>query len=651
MNGRLAWLRRISLAGAVLLGAALWDAAALARDLQVTAASLKWVVFFAALGLAFLAAIALAWTAQRPAAAGLLARLDGPLKRLEHTGWALQVVFAALAFLLPALVLLPLPHTLVQLMELFTWRALLFSAAALAGAACLQVRQPGAPFGGRLAAAALLYGVVYRSAAFLPEISTNWFSLGWSEGSRYYYASLYLSRSIYGIDVPPGVLHPTRYLMQAVPFLIDGLPLWFHRLWQVLLWVGVNAWAAWLLARRMLRGRQAVGAARALLAAWAFLFFFQGPIWYHLVVMIAIVLWGFDARRTGRTLLVVAAASVWAGMSRVNWIPFPAALAALLYLLETPWEGRPLVKYLAPPFLWGVAGGLAGLVSQWGYAVLSGNALDQFGSSFTSDLLWYRLFPSATYPLGVIPGILLASIPVLWLVRDRWAALEPIRRLGLAGLLLVFFAGGLVVSAKIGGGSNLHNLDGYIALLAVLAAFLYVSPGGRSHPLALALAIAVPVGFAVATGAPAVRHDPQTVAAELATLTRLAEESAAQGGDVLFIAERQMLAFDPPAGVGLVPEYEKVFLMEMAMAGHAEYLAQFARDLEAHRFALIVADTVNLNLQSQADEFGEENNAWDRAVSYPLLCYYEAVATLEAAGVQVLAPKDSPACPPLMPEE
>ena len=62
-----------------------------------------------------------------------------------------------------------------------------------------------------LCAASLLFSSLgYRIAVFLPEISTHPFSLGWSEASRYYYASLYFSRRIYETVVAPTVLHPSR---------------------------------------------------------------------------------------------------------------------------------------------------------------------------------------------------------------------------------------------------------------------------------------------------------------------------------------------------------------------------------------------------------------------------------------------------------
>ncbi len=184
---------------------------------------------------------------------------------------------------------------------------------------------------------AIVYGVVYVAASFLPSVSGTPFSLGWSEGSRYYYASLFFAPSIYGQAVPLPTLHPTRYLLQSIPFVIHGLPLWSHRLWQALLWVVCNGVAAWALARRV----QPVSKMRLwLLAAWSFVFFFQGPIYYHLILCAVPVLLWFDAKHTGRSLLAVVLASLWAGMSRVNWFPVPAALAILLYIMEEPLAGK-----------------------------------------------------------------------------------------------------------------------------------------------------------------------------------------------------------------------------------------------------------------------------------------------------------------------
>ncbi len=53
-----------------------------------------------------------------------------------------------------------------------------------------------------VAITAMTYAMVERLALFIPEISTQMTSLGWSEASRYYYASLFFSKTTYGSVVP-----------------------------------------------------------------------------------------------------------------------------------------------------------------------------------------------------------------------------------------------------------------------------------------------------------------------------------------------------------------------------------------------------------------------------------------------------------------
>jgi len=52
-------------------------------------------------------------------------------------------------------------------------------------------------------------------------------------------------------------------------------------------------------------------------------------------------------------------------------------------------------------------------------------------------------------------------------------------------------------------------------------------------------------------------------------------------------------------GVPLVPDYELVTLMEMAMSGNMGYLDQFYADLHRQRFALIIARRQGTGIQSE----------------------------------------------------
>ncbi|MCX6071825.1 MAG: hypothetical protein NTU91_13380 [Chloroflexi bacterium] len=402
----------------------------------------------------------------------LLHRLEARLRALGASfGWWGVALFLMLLPVLPLLTMV----VAVKAFEPASLRIVAWWLLSLLGAFLLP-EVGGRPSAlGRLALAGIVIGVAFQVAGYLPAISSYPLSLGWSEASRYYNASLFFARRIYGEAVPLPVLHPSRYLMQAVPFLVSGLPLWVHRLWQVMLWIIVTLGTSITLARKSgLENRLA----RLALIGFCYLFLMQGPVYYHLLLSAWIVLMGASGSRRRRTILVVILASAWAGISRVNWYPVPAILAIALYLLEQPLTGtrRRMVTYLGWPLAYAVAGGLAAFAAGRAYAALSGNPVAEFGSSFTSDLLWYRLLPSATYPLGVLPGSLLASagpilLVILW-ARYHRRGMHPIRWIGLAGALAGLLAGGLVVSAKIGGGGNLHNLDAYLVLLLVIAVYM-----------------------------------------------------------------------------------------------------------------------------------------------------------------------------------
>lgn len=549
-------------------------------------------------------------------------------------------------------------------------RILMYLLAAVAGALLLAASGVKGSWKEFLAGSLLLLAAAFRIFLYSGELSTRPISLNWSEASRFYYASLFFSEQIYGVSVPPTVLHPSRYLMQALPFLIPGLPLWVHRLWQVILWVAVTAASAGLLVRRL---NIHLPLRRWMVATWAFIFLLIGPVYYHLQVPLILVLWLFDRRRFWRSLAVVAVASIWAGISRVNWFPAAGLLAAALYFMEEPVARQPPWRYLARPAAWAVGGLALAFAAQAAYAIGSGNPAEQFASSLTSDLLWYRLLPNITYPAGVLLMAALVCAPIIllaWLHHfERGGHAHLIRLLGLGSILLILLGGGLVVSVKIGGGSNLHNLDVFLAFLMIVAAYLVFDrmapePAAQEQPpqnvqrrsldprliqAAWGLALLVPVYLTIIQGGPPESYDRAAVERDLARLSRFTNE-AAQEGEVLFISQRHLLTFGLIDGISLVPEYEKVFLMEMAMAGDPAYLGRFWQDLQNHRFSMIVTDPLFLRYKGVTDSFGEENDAWVKNVSVEILCYYEHYRNLRGLSLQLLIPRpEGKPCPTPLP--
>lgn len=643
-------------AGALLSALAAWQfqEQITAEGLIVTSTNFRLALYAIYVLAALLGAFAIA--AYTSLAPRMLNAAEQIRARWRLPGMAAWVAIAILLLAYPVIVL---GFYGVFLTNLFP-RLLLFAIFVVISVTLLALANKRAWLA-NFATSSLVFAGVYLAAAFFNMVTNFPFSLEWSEISRYYQASLFFGQQVYGVNLPLPVTHPSRYMLQSLPFLIPESTLWLHRFWQALLWVAMPLAAAWALARR-LRFKDETW--RRLFVVWGFLFLMQGAVFYHLLPCVILVLLGFDKHKLWRSLLFVALASVWAGLSRVNWIPMPGGLAALLYLLEVaprPRQSVLSVRYLWQPALFAIGGSAIAAVAYWVYIVNSGNPIEQFGSSFTSDLLWERLWPNAAFPLGILPGVVLVCAPLAFAaalrLRRNGEGFDFWRGVAIAGMLVVFFAGGLIVSVKIGGGTNLHNMDAFMVLLWVLGSTLLFgdyAPAGRTDkankplklPAALiAAAVAIPVLFAVLVGSPLQLPDEQATRTVLAEIQMQADRTIANNMEVLFISQRHLLTFDLVHDVPLMPRYEKLFLMEMAISGNDEYLAQFARDIDEQRFGLIVSDPLYNNIvDTSEDTLAAENNAWVRAVGRAILCAYVPVATYSNPPVQLLAPRYNDKC-------
>src|SRR6266542_2367484 len=379
------------------------------------------------------------------------------------------------------------------------------------------------------------------------QVTAYPFAMGWSETSRFYFPSLFVSEKVYGQKFPWPILHPTLHLMLVPPYLFNA-PLWFHRLWQVALrFLMVGLIVPPLLKRLSIKD----SSLRWLVALWMFLFLFMGPIYLHLAVPVIIVLWGFSLQNGRRTWVAVLLASIWCGWSRVNWYPVPAIIATVLYFLEEPMDGKKFWNYLLRPLFWFVIGTIIAFLSQRLYIALSGiRDSGSFYTSLSSDLLWYRLWPNTSYSLGLIPAALLASLP-MWLViyvvlrshkKEVW---HPIRLFLIFAALFVLFLGGLLVSLKIGGGVDLHNLDAYFCILLIVSTYLVfaryrLENGELSQkvvlPWFLILAvILMPAWSYLRFNISFKAYDENGTQAVLQSLQSYVDDVEARGGEILFI--------------------------------------------------------------------------------------------------------------------
>jgi hypothetical protein len=271
-------------------------------------------------------------------------------------------------------------------------------------------------------------------------------------------------------------------------------------------------------------------------------------------------------------------------------------------------------------------------------------------------LLWYRLLPNATNSSGILLAAVLAAAPLVailcWAVVTRRWPVSWLQGLVYLAASLASLLVGLAASVKIGGGSNLHNLDMFLVTLLILAGLALAGRdelGWRAWSLVgqilLFLALALPAIAGVRSGEPLRLPNPLSVDQALQTISTEVSR-AGKSGEVLFIDQRQLLTFGYIRDVPLVPEYEKKYMMDMAMGNNATYFDSFYADLRRGRFALIVSDVLRAPRKGESDSYGEENNAWVRWVVKPVLCYYQPLETFANVRVQLLAPRPDPQdCP------
>ncbi len=602
---------------------------------------LFFLFFLAGIALISAAFFALTFTPARESVLNWLEFADF----LPSLRWIGLFVFGLTLVILPAVFLHPYYGDLLHGQR--TIRLLLALILAYFGAQSLKIAFPRTSWFFAFAAVLIFQVAAYKIALYLPDITAYPFAMGWSETSRFYYPSLFMAKSIYGQPYPWPILHPSLHLALVPPYWFDA-PLWFHRFWQVavrFLLVGLIAPA--LLSRLKIDNK----AVSWVVGAWIFVYLFALPLYLHLAVPVFLMLWGFSAKDDRRTWVALILAAIWSGLSRLNWYPMPGMLAVALYLLEIPYAKRGW-RYLIKPALFFVVGTALAFGAQRMYIALSGipNA-DNFYTSLASNLLWYRLWPNDAYALGVLPGILIFSAPLwlviglgLWKRQSEW---HPLRLALLGLMLLVLLVGGIFVSMKIGGGTDLHNLDAYVVLLLIVSAYIFFkryapenSPGHWTFPWpVVAFLILIPAWFALPGTSGFWKYDAAQSQATLEALQQTVDNVNAQGGEILFITQRHLISMRMLTGVKLIPEYEREELMEMAMGNNETYLDIFANDLKQHRFAAIVVDELQTYMADDEESMGAENNAWTRYVAKRILCNYRLESLFVADRVAIYAPQ------------
>lgn len=513
------------------------------------------------------------------------------------------------------------------------------------------------------------------------------FSLGWSEGNRMWDYSIMFGRRLYDYPADQGItvlLDIGRQFVGGLPFLVPGLTIKMERFW-----IGLTVVIPYLLlgfaAFRFTRTNLKMW---LLATLWVLIFLKQGPIHPPLVLcaVVTALLW---RRPLWLALPLIAVTGYIAEESRFTWVFAPGLWIGMLELADATLQNKKInINSWTRAILLGLVGMAGGQYGQKIAGLFAGKPNVGVATSVPAiisnvtvppePLLWYRLLPNETYDVGVLVGLLIATLPVIvflfYLISARKWTLNIWQSLAVIAPLFAFLGVGLIVSTKIGGGGDLHNMDMFlIGLMFTVVIALKKNEGNwfaivDNSPLWIKLVILLL--FAL----PGVRslHDMRSYSfAEdlpwLITLTdspkgssldmypsRETTDSALEmiraeaalvrsnGGEILFMDQRQLLTFGYIPDVPLIPEYEKKILMNQALNSNASFFQVFYNDIANHRFALIISERLLTPIKDSSFQFGEENNAWVKWVSNPVLCYYEAKETLKEVNVQLLVPKSEP---------
>jgi len=556
----------------------------------------------------------------------------------------------------------------------------------------------------KILVALILTAGVYSFFAQLENITDYPFSIGWSEGNRLWDYSILFGHAIYKFPANkpiPVFLDFGRQLLGGIPFLIPGITIWQERLWLGLIDVIpylILGWFAFRFPRKNFSYWILAG-------IWGFTFVEQGPI--HPPLLLSAILVTIAWKQSlWLAIPVILGASYFAEVSRTTWLFAPGMWAVMLefagaalqdgHLTIKTW-GRTISVGLS-----GIVGGLLGpkvlpVMFNWIGMLFGhpGNVNTAGGITLTAiqtsvsdqPLLWYRLLPNTTYGYGILFGLFLATAPLvvvlLYLSKTGSWVLNAWQKLGIILPLLAFFIVGLIVSVKIGGGGDLHNMDMFIIglmfvgaiawrssdrdwiekdkifspWLQIMLLLLVIMPAYRPYmqlnpsvinkndiSWVMTLADIPPTDSALSS------FPSETYISDALNSIRSEAAQASKQGDVLFMDQRQLLTFGYINDVSLIPEYDKKVLIDRALSGDALYFQTYYKDLASQRFSLIISNPLHENIQTSSDDFGEENNAWVKWVSTPTLCYYETLRLIKKVGVELLVPRsDTSNCSQVLP--
>ena len=444
-------------------------------------------------------------------------------------------------------------------------------------------------------------------------------SQSWSETSHYYYASTFFAERVYGKSLMLPYIKQSMYLVLSVPFFIPDVSLFSLRLWERFLVIITPVLTSYLLIRRVSFSKRID---KYNLFIWCTLFIIQGPIYYHLLLVPIVFFIFYQSSNVIKTTVLIIFLSIWTGLSRINWYAVPGTLAALMYYLEVElnedsWVS--VVKYNFLPGFWVVLSTGTSFLTEYVYQEMTTIDPKLLSSAFYSKLLWYRLLPNPTYTMGILLGTIVVSGVVSFFILERFKELDwsVYRIIAILGIVAVYLVGGLIVSVKIGGGADLHNMDVFLLLIAWIFLFLYfrkktlrkrVGFSLRSkYKYLLLLLFLIPVIYVSSNVSPAPDLNYRIAAETIETLQERVNFYNAQGEDVLLATQHHLFTFDLLSGVVNDPYYEKTLMMEVAISENVSIIKKYRRELENEKYPVIIIDFQNTRHKNREESsFAEE---------------------------------------------
>ncbi len=385
----------------------------------------------------------------------------------------------------------------------------------------------------------------------------------WSEGWRIFEAASVYGRLVFDESNQLPWQDPARATLEGLVFLVPGSEIWMFRLWKALLLFSTSiliAYYSYKAARKnQVSGTRVGRLLPALIVGWGVVFLLQPPITHHVLLGILAVLIFFDSSKPIRTTIVIILASAWEGLGRINWFLMPALVASTLYFLQVPIQGKKLYGYFLKPFLWCLAGVVVSLLLYSFHLQVNGYISTIFNPSMEYHYFSFKLWPNAGYDLGLIPGMLLLSLPlgllILWGTWKKGKSIHWLRLVAMVAILVILFIGSTLVSLRSGGGFDLHNYDTFILTLFLVGLFFGMDAVSMEadlsvretrllgQPFVLSLLLLVPLYFLVRDLPRRVVLDEDKATTSISELNTMLHNSASQAKPVLFISQRQLLVY------------------------------------------------------------------------------------------------------------